>query len=76
MHKESVTRTFEFVGSNGERDLIHEVTEQVESGTFGNLDATEEGLKSYRRVSDHAALNRLSDTEFQVVSTGEKLTVS
>lgn len=68
---EAITGMFSCVGSSGKKDFIQEITEQVTVQRNGESRQLEK--RSYRRVSDRSDLDRLSDKEFQVIGTGEKM---
>lgn len=72
----AITKTFTIVGPNAAKDHVHEFTEFVAAGTFADPTAEEKGLCYFERDSDGAKLNRVSDTEFEVVSTGERIAVA
>jgi hypothetical protein len=71
-----ITHTFRIEKSGTHQDYIHEYTERIEAATFGNPSEWIEGLKYFERDSDGAKLNRISETEFYEVATGETLTVT
>ena len=71
-----MTKVFTIVGKSNTSDYIHEYTEYQDVATFGEPQSQQvKGLKYYERDSDGLRANRLSDTEFQIVSTGEHVTV-
>lgn len=70
-----MTNTFAIAGPTARKDYVHEYTEYVQSQTFGQPAQWEEGLKYFERDSDGAKLNKISATEFEVVSTGERILI-
>ena len=71
--EEAITGMFACVGSTGKKDFIQEISEKV---TVQRQEMPEQlENRSYRRVSDRADVNRLSEREFQVVITGEKIII-
>jgi len=71
MDRVSSQPTDRFVATDdaGKRYKVIEYTGSVKSTTFGNRNAKAEVLKEYR-LTDGSYLNRLSETEFEIVRSG------
>jgi hypothetical protein len=69
------TTTLRAAAGQGRR--VHVIMEFVEEIALGNLDdphAKRDGMKMYR-THEGGEVNRISDTEFEIVSTGERVRV-
>lgn len=74
MHKEeSITGIYECLSLTGQPDMIQEITEKVTVQRLGESKQLDK--RSYRRVSDRVDVERLNETTFKVVKTGEKLII-
>jgi hypothetical protein len=72
---EKITDSFNAVDSNGREVTILKITEFIAAPTFGNPNPEpDEGLH-YFKLADGSRLNKLSDAEFEIVATGEKLRI-
>lgn len=67
--EETVTGIFGYEDATGKKDFVQQITEKITVQRDGKPKQTE--TVSYRRVSDRAELERLSDTEFKIIATGE-----
>lgn len=67
-------RRFYAVDNNGKRYEILEVTPVIQTGTVGLPDDEMEDSPTYQLPSG-GKLNQISETEFEIVQTGERLRV-
>jgi hypothetical protein len=65
-----LTNEFVAVDALGVQHTIEELTEVQDA-----MWASEEGMKFYRLADRSSAVNRISDTEFKIAMTGERLTI-
>lgn len=66
------TNRFDAIDEENNSFTVIEYTEFIPSGTWGNPNQMEEGLKEYRLVSGEA-VNRKSDDEFKIVASGKNI---
>ncbi|MDQ4120711.1 MAG: hypothetical protein M3209_04605 [Acidobacteriota bacterium] len=62
------------IDENGREYRVLEFTEYHDASTFTTPNVWEEGLKELK-LSDGSLINKISDTEFEVVATGIRLRV-
>lgn len=74
MPTDRITNELKAIDSDGERYLIIERTEFYDTGTFGEPGTEEQGLKYYELVTGEKC-NRMSESEYQIVSTGKLIRV-
>lgn len=67
-----LTNEMSLVRADGRPVVVYEFTEVIPSGTYGDPDATEDGLKSLRLESG-GPVNFNPDGTFTIVATGEVL---
>lgn len=69
------TNTFNAVSDEGVTYVIHEYTEFVDAGSFGDPNRTVEGLKELR-TSNHEAVNRIKKGKYVILSPFGEIAVT
>ena len=73
MRKSKTTDSFIATDEHGEKYPITEVTYYVKNAGWGGTESWEEAYKKLS-LDDGSAVNRISDTIFEIVSSGVRLT--
>jgi hypothetical protein len=68
-----ISDAFPIVGSDPP-DHVNFCTEYVDASNLSH-EIWEEGLQFFERKSDSSKLNRISDKEFEIVKTGQRIFV-